>query len=216
VDRLPGRALQMARLEAAAGVTSIYFFRHKRISFRPSVVRAIAEMGHAIGYHYEELADARGDYDKAWKRFREHISKLRAFAPVDTIAMHGRPFSAIDNRDLWRAHDYREAGVTAEVYLDLDYRSLRYFTDTGGCWNHPANLRDLPPSYKRSAEEQSLRSTSQLVAYLERHPQVDAVVSCHPERWAEQGLGWVHARLTDAAANAAKQGLKGWRHMARP
>jgi hypothetical protein len=56
VDRKPLKALQMAEIENELGVKSIYFFRNKKSVFVPDVMKKIAEMGHSIGYHYENLS----------------------------------------------------------------------------------------------------------------------------------------------------------------
>ena len=55
VDRLPGNALEMARLEHAMGVYGSYYFRIVLESFDPEIMREIAKMGHEVGYHYEDV-----------------------------------------------------------------------------------------------------------------------------------------------------------------
>ncbi len=57
VDRLPENALVIAKIEKEAGVKASYYFRVVKESYDEDVIRQIAEMGHEIGYHYENLAE---------------------------------------------------------------------------------------------------------------------------------------------------------------
>ncbi len=51
VDRLPGNALKMARLEHGMGVAATYYFRAVPVSWDEGIMRQIAGMGHETGYH---------------------------------------------------------------------------------------------------------------------------------------------------------------------
>jgi len=62
VDRLPGNALVIAKIEKEAGITASYFFRILEESYDEDIIKRIAEMGHEIGYHYENLSLCRGNY----------------------------------------------------------------------------------------------------------------------------------------------------------
>ena len=37
----------------------------------------IHDLGHEIGYHYEVLSKANGDYEKAMKLFEQELSEFR-------------------------------------------------------------------------------------------------------------------------------------------
>ena len=66
-------------------------------------------------------------------------SSLRlTLSPVKTICMHGSPLSKWDNRDLWKRYNYRDFGIIAEPYFDLDFDEVFYITDTGRSWNKSA------------------------------------------------------------------------------
>ena len=57
--------------------------------------------------------------------------------------MHGSPLSKWDNRDLWKRYDYRDFGIIAEPYFDVDFNEVLYLTDTGRRWNNSkASVRD--------------------------------------------------------------------------
>ena len=55
VDLLPKNALQTAKIEHSLGIRSTYFFRIIPETFKPDIIQQIADVGHEIGYHYEDL-----------------------------------------------------------------------------------------------------------------------------------------------------------------
>ena len=200
VDRLPRRAAAMAEIEAQRAITATYYFRTKSVSFDPAVIRAVADAGHEIGYHYENLADCGGNYEKAWADFERNLARFDAFGGVRTIAMHGRPLSRHDNRDLWKHYDYRTLGIKLEPYRDIDWSRYRYFTDTGRRWDDRFNRRDRVGHAIASKPV----TTHDLGRYLlnNRGP---VVISAHPERWTQFGIGFLISSLNDVVSNSIKQ-----------
>ena len=73
-------------------------------SWDETIIREIRDMGHEIGYHYDDLSFCKGDHEKAIRRFEKNLATLREIAPVKTICMEGAPLSKWDNRDLWGKH----------------------------------------------------------------------------------------------------------------
>ncbi|SLN22666.1 hypothetical protein [Oceanibacterium hippocampi] len=207
VDRLPARSLAIARLEADAGAVASYFFRTMPCSFDGRVIREIRALGHEIGYHYEDLAEAGGDAALAWASFRRNLARFEPFGGVSSIAMHGRPLSPHDSRDLWNSHDYREAGVAREVYADIDWRKYYYFTDVGRSWNSAANLRDCPPDYSPHLGQAKIAGTAALIDFVAGSDR-DLIISTHPERWAGSFAGQCQVLATDGATNLVKRALK--------
>ncbi len=57
VDRIPENALKLAKLEHELGIGSTYYFRAVQESWDEDIIKQIAEMGHEIGYHYENLSE---------------------------------------------------------------------------------------------------------------------------------------------------------------
>ena len=49
--------------------------------------------------------------------------------------MHGSPLSKWDNRYLWKKYNYRDFGIIAEPYFDVDFSEVLYLTDTGRRWD---------------------------------------------------------------------------------
>ncbi len=203
VDSHPERALRLARIEAAHGLRATYYFRTVPGAFAPHVVRGVARLGHEVGYHYEVLAQTRGDIARARVLFREELARLRALAPVDVASMHGSPLHPWDNRTLWAHAQPADFGLLGEAYRDIDYTRVVYLNDTGRTW-HPTryNLRDMagpPPDFTPA-------HTLDLITALrvgEAPPRL--ILSTHPERWSGP---WCRQAARDSAVNLIKLFLK--------
>ena len=57
VDRKPGNALVIAKIEEEGGIKASYYFRIVKESYHENIIKKIAGMGHEIGYHYENLSE---------------------------------------------------------------------------------------------------------------------------------------------------------------
>jgi len=79
----------------------------------------------------------------AIKNFRVNLERLRELYPVKTVCMHGSPLSKYDNRMLWDRYNYRDFGIVAEPYFDLDFNEVLYLTDASRGWNNEkSTIRD--------------------------------------------------------------------------
>lgn len=58
VDRMPQNALKMAKLEHDLGIKTTYYFRTIPQTFKPEIIKQIVDLGHEIGYHYENFSMA--------------------------------------------------------------------------------------------------------------------------------------------------------------
>ena len=135
VDEKAYNALKMAQLEHKLGIRSTYFFRIVKQSNVPEVIRGIAALGHEIGYHYEDLATAEGDMEKATASFEKNLAYFREYYPVRSVCMHGSSTSKYDNRQLWETHQLSDFGLIGEPYLSVDFNKVFYLTDTGYAWD---------------------------------------------------------------------------------
>ena len=63
VDRLPQNSVNTARIEKNLNITGSYYFRIVQKSYDATIIKQIAELGHEIGYHYEDLTLSKGDID---------------------------------------------------------------------------------------------------------------------------------------------------------
>lgn len=207
VDRMPQRALEMARIEKEMGVVSTYYFRKKGHTFKPDIIREIASLGHEIGYHYENLSDTNGNFEKALIDFKLNLAEFRKIIDVKTCAMHGQPLKPYDNRDLWRndrnMHILQtELGMLGEVYLNIDYSDIAYINDTGRNWTSgQSNRRDKV----NSLVEADFSSGSELLQYLKTRPHNKICFQIHPERWPGTLLGYAGQIVLDGMINLAKK-----------
>jgi|LSQX01.3.fsa_nt_gb hypothetical protein len=135
VDEFAGNALKMAEIEHSLGVRSTYYFRVVKQSNRPEIIREIVKLGHEIGYHYEDLAFAKGNLEHARKTFEENLTYFRTFYPVKTVCMHGSSISEFDNRSFWKNYNLSDFGLVGEPYVTTDFIKVFYLTDTGLAWD---------------------------------------------------------------------------------
>ena len=95
VDKAPEKAHNIARIEKIYNIQASYYFRIVKQSFDKEIIKKISSLGHEIGYHYEDLALCKGDYESALKQFECNLNTFRKIYPVKTICMHGSPFIQI-------------------------------------------------------------------------------------------------------------------------
>jgi len=202
VDARPDNALRCARLEAGFGIRGTYYFRSVKKSFNREIMARIAELGHEIGYHYEDLARCRGDFMRAITMFEDHLSTFRNLYPVTTICMHGSPLSKWDNRRLWQRFNYRDYGIIGEPYFDVDFRQVAYLTDTGRSWNNGrVSVRDKVDANLICP----FRSTYDIgdAARQERLP-AKTMITIHPQRWHDNYARWVQELVVQNQKNLIK------------
>lgn len=208
VDRLPGRAVAMARAEHALGAAATYYFRCTPAgAFSAAAIREIASLGHETGFHYECLVRARGDERAAAQRFERELAALRAIAPVVTVAAHGSPLSHTSNMGQSRGLDLARLGLLGEPGVHFDFERGVYVTDTGGIFGSADNVRDRVVGRNWPAPTPPEILALELTP--ERFPLV--LLNTHPERWPRGHFGLVQATITDALANAAKRWVHGRR-----
>jgi hypothetical protein len=209
VDRKPENARDMAQLEADHGAASTYYFRTIPKTFRPAYIETIEELGHEVGYHYEDLDRADGDARRARKLFGAELAKLRTVATVDTVCMHGNPLTPHDNREMWNgsAGDGFEAfDLLGEAYLSMDFTDVAYFSDTGRTWRDGA-LKVKDHTMGEGENPAEVGTTRELVQLLEsgRLPRVCLLV--HPNRWARTYPERVGESVKDVTVNVGKHAL---------
>lgn len=202
VDKRPANSLRTAILEHELKVTGSYYFRIGPQSLQPGYIRRIADLGHEIGYHYEELSLEKGDYCRALKLFEANVETLRQYYPVKTMCMHGSPLSSWDNKSLWERFDYRQYGILAEPYFDLDFRRMLYLTDTGRTWKEESsNLRDTV----QTGIQHGMRSTFDIITSLENDELPGRIMqNIHPQRWNDNSVLWLEELVSQNIKNVAK------------
>lgn len=205
VDDRKLHSLEFARIQKEKGIVGTYFFRMVPESFDESIIRAIYEMGHEIGYHYEDMDFAKGNPDEAIQFFEKHLARLRQVVPVSTICMHGSPRSRYDNKDVWHHYDYRDYNIIGEPYFDLDFKKVFYLTDTGRRWNGSAvSVRDKVENHF----ELEFRTTHDIIRSINEGQFPDQVMfNFHPQRWTDNPTLWITDKYQQHAKNAVKYWL---------
>jgi hypothetical protein len=205
VDLRPENALKMAQLEQKFGVRASYYFRIVKSSYDERLIGGIVDLGHEIGYHYEDLTLTRGDFQEAIQRFDRNLQRLRSFYPIKTICMHGSPLSRFDNRKIWTKYDYRDFGIIGEPYFDVDFRRVMYLTDTGRRWDGGAmNVRDKieSPFPQRFHHTLDIIQAVRTVSLSQK-----MMISVHPQRWTDSWLPWVVELICQNTKNMLKKFL---------
>lgn len=216
VDSKPQRALNMAALENSIGIASTYYFRVLKQSFSLNIMQKIAELGHEIGYHYEDvdlivkklktngtIDDKDLIIDAAYDSFCKNLIMFRENFDIKSICMHGSPRSKYDNKMIWDKYDYRELGIIGEPYFDIDFNEFAYFTDTGRRWNaQNMTIRDRV----NSKYQFNFKNTQEIIEHFSDLPE-KMMFTVHPERWNDEFLPWFKELLFQNFKNIVKYGL---------
>lgn len=203
VDLLPYNSLAFAKIQAEAGVKGVYYFRAVPESWDEKVILEIAALGHEIGYHYECLTTCGGSLEKGIADFEKNLEALRKLAPVSTICMHGSPMSKYDSKDLWKHYNYRDYGIIAEPYFDVDFKKVFYLTDTGRKWDgSKVSVRDKVDT----AFTRSFHRTDEIISALENNglPR-QLMFTFHPQRWNDLLFPWIKEFAFQNTKNVIKK-----------
>ena len=74
VDLMPENSLRFAKIQHEYGIKGVYYFRAVKESWDERIIKEIHEMGHEIGYHYENLTFCKGKYEQAIIDFEDGIN----------------------------------------------------------------------------------------------------------------------------------------------
>ena len=209
VDLKAENSLATAKLEHEKGITASYYFRVVPESNKPEIIKAIVDLGHEIGYHYEDMTVCEGDAGKAIVHFEKQLAYFRQYYPVRTVCMHGSPRSKYDGRDLWKHYDYHNYGIIGEPYFDVDFSKVFYLTDTGRRWDgFNVSVRDKVPVYQDEWIRQGLvfRSTDDIIASVvkECFP-MRLMMTTHPQRWEVHFVPWMFELTSQRIKNVVKK-----------
>lgn len=202
VDRRAINAVWMGKIEQSLGVQGSYYFRIVPESNQKEVLEEIVSMNHELGYHYEDLGMTKGDYETAYENYKQNLAYFRTFYPVTTICMHGSPENKIDNREIWTKYPYKESGIIAEPYFDVNYEEVFYITDTGRAWNKKSVIvRDKV----NTSLDIPIKSIDHMMELIEKGKLPDKlIISTHPHRWFDPGLLWFNELVFQNIKNVVK------------
>jgi len=224
VDDLKLNSLRFAKIQNELGIKGTYYFRVVPQSYDEQVISEIANLGHEIGYHYEDVDIAHRQFkiqnskfrmneeeiiDAAWESFKSNLEIMRKVADVKTICMHGSPRSKYDNKDIWKKFDYRELGIIGEPYLDIDFNEVLYLTDTGRRWDgYKVSIRDKVSNQQKKWEEQGLvfHTTQDIINALRGNRLPSKIMmTFHPQRWHNKSVPWVKELVMQNIKNVVKK-----------
>lgn len=202
VDRGAINATWMAAIEKSLQIQGSYYFRVVPESNDKQVIEKVASMNHEIGYHYEDLGMAKGNYEKAYENYLKNLAYFRNYYPVTTICMHGSPENKIDNRDIWKKYEYKRDGIIAEPYFDVNYDEVFYITDTGRAWNKKSVIvRDKVESKINIP----IKSIDHMMRLAKDNKLPDKlIISTHPHRWCDFGFSWFNELVMQNIKNQVK------------
>lgn len=206
VDLKPINSLKFARIQNEFGIRGTYYFRAKSCSWDEKIVNEIFDLGHEIGYHYENLSFSKGNYEKAILDFEKNLRKFRRIVPITTICMHGSPMSKFDNRHIWKEYNYKDYEIIGEPYFDIDFKKVFYLTDTGRCWNGAKySIRDLV----ETNFDDSYTNTDEIInaINLKRIPE-KMMFTFHPQRWNDDFFNWSFEFISQSVKNQIKKIIK--------
>jgi len=211
VDDLKLNSLRFAKIQNELGIKGTYYFRIIPESFDESVIKQIADLGHEIGYHYEEIDIISSRFrvqsseeeliDEAWILYKENLEKIRKVADVRTICAHGSPLSRFNNNLIWKKYSYKEFGIIGDPDITTDWNEVAYLTDTGRRWNGDSvSVRDKV----KSKQNFNFKSTFDIVNNVDKLPD-KVMFTIHPERWNDNILMWTEELVTQNIKNVIKK-----------
>jgi len=201
VDRSPKNALKLAKIENKYNIKSTFYFRLK--TFDKKIMNQIKNLGHEIGYHYESLDEAKGNFEKAKELFIKNLKKFKNFN-IKTVCMHGNPLTKWTNKDMWEKYNLKKLGIIGEAYLSIDFNNLNYFSDTGRKWNSEKySLKD-----KTESKLIKIKNTDMLINAIQNNKTKKAYILTHPCRWNDNIFYWTKELIIQNIKNKLKVVLR--------
>lgn len=229
-------ALKMAKFEAVLGIATTYYFRTCKSVFKIDAIKEIAKMGHEIGYHYEVLGEAEGDYDKAIRLFETELNKFKNVSNVKTIAQHGGPlrsglnvvtlsgifgiiknifqqnniFDHWESKNLWKKYDFKKYCIIGEVYLSINYSEVAYLSDTNRTWVDTSyRLKDYVEKNDENGSgiNIKIKNTDELIENVKNSTLQKLIILVHPSNWKESFREWLTWLMLQQVRNTGKRCL---------
>lgn len=203
VDLMPENSLAFARIQNKKGVKGVYYFRAVKESWSEKIIKEIHNLGHEVGYHYENMTVFKGNYEKSIMDFNDNLEKLRKLTPVTTICMHGSPMSKYDSKDMWKKYKYSDFGIIGEPYFDVNFNKIFYITDTGRRWDGDrVSVRDKVETIYTF----SFSKTDEIITEANNNNLPDQIMfTFHPQRWNDNLVKWSKELVLQNLKNVIKR-----------
>lgn len=217
VDARVMNSMTFANILSDNNLKATFYFRVLPGLFNEKIIRRIADLGHEIGYHYEDMELAYRLNKSKFKSeksspheelvdiaiglFAKHLDQFRKIVPVKTICMHGSPTFRFDNRLLWEKYNYRDFDIAGEPYFNINFNEVAYFSDTGRRWNGSKySVRDKVNSNFTF----SISGTKELIDMIPSLPD-KIMLTFHPQRWNDKLLPWAGELGLQSVKNQIKR-----------
>ncbi|MCK5124838.1 MAG: hypothetical protein KAR42_01140 [candidate division Zixibacteria bacterium] len=226
VDYYPKRALVLAKIEADQGIATTYYIRRKFFESDIPIITKIAELGHQIGYHYEEIDTHQKAPNNQVARdavgfFVGSLLDLDKLGfPIKSVCAHGNPISDVDNRQVVHllrddnfldqlAFTYDRDLVAEKVTnrligdasIDITGKDFDVYIPDTGRFNPRYNLKDHIDDCK-TAGLNNLEDLSAILGTTKNHR---VYMNMHPDRWSGDILTWMFDFGLDSAKNMVKR-----------
>jgi len=203
VDHYTDRIEKFAKLEKTLGIKSTFYFRPPKTPQHHKTIETIIKNGHDIGYHYNDLAENKGNFSLAKESFLKTLGGFRSLGEVKSVCMHGNVFSSINNLDFWKTARFMDFGLTGDPYLLIDHQKTLYLTDTGRTWNRPRFSKwdkvNSPLSYHPA-------SIGNIISDIENDslPTTQLHLCIHPQHYHSNFVKWTGYYLSQSLKNQIK------------
>ncbi len=203
VDRYTDRVEKFAKLEKTLGIKSTFYFRPPKKPEHHKIIESVIQNGHEIGYHYNDLAENKGNFSLAKESFSKTLAKLQALGAVKSVCMHGNALSSVNNLDLWKKAAFSEFGLSGDPYLMINHNLTLYLTDTGRTWNRS---RFSKWDKVNSSLHYHPSSTKNIINDIKKDtlPATQIHLCIHPQHYHDNPLKWTAYCLSQSLKNQIK------------
>ena len=226
VDYFPGRACDLAAIEAEKGISTTYYIRRRFFDNNLDLIKKIAGFKHQIGYHYEEVdthqkaPNLQIERDAVGFFIGSLLDLDKLGFPIKTVCAHGNPLTDVDNRQV--VHLLRDKDFLDKIAFTYDRDEIRekiserligdasidvtgedfdlYIPDTGR-FNPKFNLKDRIDNCPISG----LKNLYAFRQILENGEYSRIYMNMHPDRWSGKTAVWLFDLFFDTAKNLAKK-----------
>lgn len=199
VETAPDRALSIAKIESEFNIKSTYYFQANLIESSKSIIKELITLGHEIGYHYDVLDEADGEFEKALALFSKSLDKFQKLnIEIKTVCPHGNPTKVrrgwSSNKDFFRNPKIRnEFPNIFDVVVDfekLNQVNSIYISDAGYSFKL---IGDVTENDRLEILDNVISEYNNLIELISTSGSV--IISTHPHRWYRTSLQAILRKL---------------------
>ncbi len=152
VDYTLDGVMDFAQIEADLGMTSTFFIRLHAREYNPwnfasyTCFRALREMGHEIGLHYDcvNFQVVTGEDPAVIFRKEKHVLETILDVEIQSASQH-RDISNYSFEDYYffSKYDKKDFGIENYVFDDKFFKDMKYISDSNGIWRDGCLCKNL-------------------------------------------------------------------------